>query len=81
MFDGIGEYDVDLTTELVEDLGKGKDGADGVAVGARVGGKEKAGIGTKGGQKQSYLRLMMVGCMSLEFLELRFGCHDLDVTA
>jgi hypothetical protein len=33
---GVGEDDVDLTTELVENLGEGKDGAYGVAVGARV---------------------------------------------
>ena len=42
--DRVGEDNVHLAAELVEHLGESEGGADGVAVGARVGGEEKAGM-------------------------------------
>ena len=59
--DGVGEDDVDLAAELVEDFGEGEDGADGVAVGAGVGGEEKARMSAEGCQKSGDLTLVRVG--------------------
>ena len=45
--DGVGDDDVGLAAELVEDLGEREDGADGVAVGAGVGGEDEPGRGAE----------------------------------
>jgi hypothetical protein len=87
--DGVCEDDIDLTAELVEDLGESEGGAYGVAVGASVGGEKEAGVGTEGCQESGNLGLnrgfmregfTRVGCGSLEVQQLGFGCHDLAVT-
>ena len=44
-----------LAAELIEDLGEGKDGADGVAVGASVRGEEEAGMGAEDRQESGNL--------------------------
>ncbi len=56
--DGVGEDDVDLAAELVENLGEGEDGADGVAVGAGVRGEEEAGMGAEGREESGDLALV-----------------------
>ena len=56
--DGVGEDDVHLAAELVEDFGESEGGADGVAVGARVGGKKEAGVGAEGRQESGDVGLM-----------------------
>jgi len=50
--DGVGEDDADLAAELLEELGEGEDGADGVAVGTGVGGEEEAFAGAEGLQER-----------------------------
>ena len=49
---GVGEDDVGLAAELVEDFGEGEDGADGVAVGTGVRGEEEAAGGAEGLQER-----------------------------
>ena len=80
----VREDDVDLTAELVEHLGEGEDGADGVAVGAGVRGEQKARVSAEGRNQSGDLTLMRVGLVWLErrlkFVELSFRSHDLAVT-
>jgi hypothetical protein len=45
--DGIGEEDVGLAAELVENFGEGEDGADGVTVWAGVGGQKEAWVASE----------------------------------
>jgi hypothetical protein len=54
--------------ELFEDLGESERGADGVTVGAGVGGEEKAGMGAEDGQESGDLGIL-VGI----WLEIRLG--------
>ncbi len=81
---GVGEDDIDLTAELVEYLGEGKDGADGVAVGAGVRGEEKARVSTEGCNQSGDLALMRLGLVWLErrlkFVKLSLRSHDLAVS-
>ena len=56
--DGVGEDDVGSRSQLVEDLGEGEDGADGVAVGAGVGGEDEAAGGAEGLQERFDVRLL-----------------------
>jgi hypothetical protein len=70
-WDRVCEDDVDLTAELVEDLGESESGADGVAVGAGVGGKKEAGVGAEDGQERGDLGLMDLG-LKLVLLDLGF---------
>ena len=44
---GVCHDDVGLAAELVKDLGESEDGADGVAVGAGVGGEDEPGRGAE----------------------------------
>jgi hypothetical protein len=83
--DGVSEDNVDLTTELVEDLGEGEGRADGVAVRTRVRGEEEAGVSAEDCQESGDLGLVRddltrLGRRSLESQELGFGVHDLIVT-
>ncbi len=81
---GVGEKDVGLAAELIEDFGESEDGADGVSVGAGVRGEEKAGLAAEEGQEFSDAALVRGGfgwlsCL-LEFVELGVWSHDLVVT-
>jgi hypothetical protein len=83
--DGVGEDDVHLAAELVEDFGEGEGGTDGVAVRAGMGGKEEAGVSAERGQESGDMGLVRqdltrLGCGGLECKELGVGCHDLAVT-
>jgi hypothetical protein len=70
--DGVGEDYVRLAAELVEDLGEGEDGADGVAIGTGVRGQEETGMGAEGRQK-----VVDLGCVRLGFEELGWWGHGL----
>ena len=70
--DWVGEYDVGLTAELIEDLGEREDGAYGVPVGTSVRGEEEARIRAEGRQQ-----IVDSGCVRLDFEDLGFWGHDL----
>jgi hypothetical protein len=79
-WDGVGEDDIGFAAELVEDLGEGEDGADGVTVGACVRGEQETGMGTEGRKECSdrvLVRrgLLEPGCL-LKFVDLDLWSHD-----
>ena len=70
--DWVGEYDVGLTAELIEDLGEREDGAYGVTVRAGVRGEKEARMRAEGRQQ-----IVDSGCVRLDFEDLGFWGHDL----
>ena len=58
MGDGVGEDDLGLAAQLVQDVGEREGGADRVAVRAGVGGDEEAAGGAKGLQQGVRWRLL-----------------------
>ena len=70
--DGVGEDDVGLAAKLVEHLGEGEDGADGVTVGASVRGEEEAGMGPEDCEQ-----IVNPGYVGLRLEELCLRGHDL----
>ena len=81
---GVGEEYVGLAAELIENFSEGKDGADGVSVGARVRGEEEAGLAAEESEEIGDAALVREGfgwlsCL-LKFVELGLWSHDLVVT-
>jgi hypothetical protein len=77
--DGVCEDDIHVMAELVEDLGESERGADGVAVGACVGGEKEAGMSAEDGQECGDLGIRLGFGLRLMRDDLtRVGCGSLE---